>query len=99
MTIIPLQAVPAQTVSVILGSQSCTISVYQKSVGVFFDLQLNGNTIVSGRVCRDRVKLVRSEYLGLIGDLFFADILGKEDPDYTGLGGRFVLVYLEADEI
>ncbi|MCP1257899.1 phage baseplate plug family protein [Acetobacter lambici] len=31
----------------------------------------------------------------LPGDLAFADTQGTQDPDYTGLGSRFVLVYAE----
>ena len=99
MKIIPLQAVPSQSVSVILGAQNCTISVYQKDVGLFFDLSVNGNPVVYGRICRDRVKLVRSEYLGFSGDLFFADFAGNSDPEYSGFSDRFALVYLSPDEL
>lgn len=38
--------------------------------------------------------IVRSAYLGFIGDLAFIDTQGTSDPIYAGLGTRFQLVYL-----
>ncbi len=105
--IVPLQAVASQTVSVTLGAQPCTISVYQKVISVqdttgaiptvtplFLDLYINGVLTVGGCLCRNTVKLVRDAYLGFVGDLVFYDTEGDADPVYTGLGSRFILVYL-----
>jgi hypothetical protein len=36
---------------------------------------------------------VRDEYLGFIGDLAFFDTQGMTDPDWTGLGSRYILGY------
>ena len=99
MKIIPLQASPSQTVSVVLDGQSCRVNVYQKSTGFYFDLLKNGQTIVSCRICRDRVRLIRYEYLGFYGDLFFFDVQGLNDPAYTGLGDRYLLAYLTKSEL
>jgi hypothetical protein len=43
--------------------------------------------------------MVRETYLGFIGDLSFTDTQGTSDPVYTGLGSRFVLLYLEASDL
>lgn len=99
MNIIPLQAVPSQTLSVMLGGQNCQIEVYQKTTGVYLDLYINNAPIITTVLCRDRVRLIRQPYFGFIGDLTFADTQGANDPDYTGLGGRFELVYLEAVDL
>jgi hypothetical protein len=98
MKIIPLQAVASQKLSVLLAGQNCQINVYQKSTGLFLDLLINNAPCLTTLLCRDRVRLIRQAYRGFIGDLAFVDAQGKSDPDYTGLGGRFVLVYLEASE-
>lgn len=95
MRTIPLQAVPSQTLSVLLGGQNCQISVYQKSTGMYLDLSINNAPMLTTVMCRDRVKLIRQPYHGFAGDLAFVDTQGFSDPDYTGLGGRFALVYLE----
>jgi hypothetical protein len=50
-------------------------------------------------MCMDRVKLVRHAYLGFIGNLGFIDTQGKTDPDYTGFGARYQLIYLEATDL
>lgn len=91
---IPLVAVPAQTLSVTLGTQRCIISLYQKSTGLYFDLSVAGAPVVAGMVCRNRTNLVRASYAAFSGDLAIIDTTGNDDPDYTGLGTRFQLVYV-----
>jgi hypothetical protein len=99
MKLIPLSAVPSQNLSSLLGGQNCQIKVYQKTTGLYVDVSVNDAPIVSGVVCRNAVQLVRDAYLGFIGDLVFLDTQGTSDPDYTGLAGRFVFVYLEASDL
>lgn len=96
---LPLQAIPSQKIKALLGGQYCRINVYQKTTGLFLDLYVNGSALCTAVLCRDRVKLIRESYRGLLGDLTFVDAQGLSDPDYTGLGGRFVLVYLEASDL
>lgn len=96
---IPLTPVPAQTLSVVLSDQNCQISVYQKSTGVYLDLELNNSPIATAVLCHDRARLVRSAYLGFVGDLTFVDTQGHADPQYQGLGSRFVLAYMEPLEL
>jgi hypothetical protein len=94
MQTIPLQAIPAQTVTVTLGAQPCTISVAQKSTGLFLSLSVRNATVISGVLCLNQTKIVRDAYLGFSGDLAFYDTTGSSAPDYTGLGARFILVYI-----
>lgn len=90
---IPLVAVPSQTFTTQLGQQSCRISVFQKSTGLYLDLVVGNKPIALGVLCRDRVWVVRDAYLGFTGDLCFIDTRGTDDPDYTGLADRFELVW------
>ena len=96
---VPLSATPSQSLSVQLAGQQCEISVYQKSTGVFLDLSVSDVSIVTAALCVDRVRLIRHDYLGFIGDLAFVDTQGSSDPDYTEFGTRFLLVYIEASEL
>ena len=96
---IPLQAIPSQTVSIILNDQNCIINVYYKTTGLYFDLLVDGTPIVTARICRDRCRLIRHEYLGFSGELFFVDRQGLLDPLYTGLADRFELLYSLPGEI
>jgi hypothetical protein len=99
MQLIPLQAVPSQTVGVSLDGQACQINVYQLSTGLYVDLYLSNVIVIAGVIAQNINRVVRDAYLGFAGDLVFIDTQGDSDPDYTGLGGRFVLAYLTPADI
>lgn len=113
---INLSAVPSQTLSIVLGGQTCQIAVYQKqpvtdvygvAAGLFFDLDVNNVSITKTVKCLDRTRLLLDrQYLGVTGDFMFIDTQGTgppdftgSPPDYTGLGSRFLLIYLDAADI
>jgi len=97
--IVPLSPVPNQVVTVTLSQQVCQIAVRQLPGGLFMDLLVSDEPVVRGVICEDRNPIVRSAYLGFSGDLAFVDQQGEEDPVYTGLGDRWVLAYLTAEEL
>lgn len=99
MEVIPLIATPSQTVSPSLNGQSTQINVYQKSTGLFCDVYVAGSLIIAGVICRNLNRIVRDLYLGFSGDLMFLDQQGSDDPYYTGLGSRWVLVYLAPSDL
>lgn len=90
---IPLAATPAQTLTVQLGGQSCRVNVRAKSTGLYLDLLVSDVPVVTGVLCHNDVLLVRSPSSGFIGDLYFHDTQGSADPDWRGLGSRFVLIW------
>lgn len=96
---IPISAVPSQALTVLLGGQLCRINLYQKSTGVFLDLLANNAPIVTAALCLDRARVVRHKYLGFLGDLAMVDTKGKSDPDYSGFGSRYMLVYLDPTDL
>ena len=98
MQSVPLQPVPSQSTKVVLGGQNCQILVYQKPQGVFVDINADGVDISVGTIARDAVPLVSREYAGFAGNLIFIDTQGSDDPSYEGLGDRWTLVYLTAEE-
>ncbi len=99
MIVIPLQPLPAQTVDVVLNEQPVTVFVYQRSTGLYVDLDLNHVLVIGGVIAHDRNRIVRSTYLGFVGDIAFVDTQGSSDPDYTGLGDRFILGYFFPEEL
>jgi hypothetical protein len=99
VNLVPLQPLPSQTLNVSLAGQACVIAVYQKTTGVFLDLTVAGTPRVQGVLCHDRVRLVRQPYLGFVGDLSFIDTQGRDDPQYTGMGSRWVLAYLTPGDL
>lgn len=95
---IPIQPVPSQIAKVVLGGQNCQILIYQKPQGLFVDINADGSDIVTGVIARDAVPIVCREYAGFVGNLIFIDTQGASDPAYDGLGSRYSLVYLTAEE-
>ncbi|WP_454813763.1 phage baseplate plug family protein [Labrys neptuniae] len=98
MQIVPLQSVPNQAISILLGGQNCQINVYTKAGGLYLDLYVDNVLIVGGVACQNLNRIVRSTYLGFVGDLGFIDNQGTSDPSYDGLGARYSLAYLEPSD-
>jgi len=92
-SIIPVDPVASQTFQVQLGNQSCSINIYQKSTGLYFDMTVNNNPCVQTMICLNLIGLVREAYQGFTGQLFFFDTQGTNDPTYDGLGSRYLLIY------
>lgn len=99
MVLIPLLPVPSQTLTVSLSDQTCQIDIYQKQNGLFCNLYVNNALIIGGVICENLNRIVRSLYLGFVGDLCFNDTQGASDPFYTGLGSRFQFIYLTPDDL
>jgi len=97
--VIPIVTLPNQQLQVQLAGQGCNINIYQTSYGLFLDLYSNGVLIVAGVLCKNLTLLVRNAYLGFTGDIGFLDTQGTSDPDYTGLGSRFQLLYLTSSDL
>ena len=96
---IPLKAIPNQVLQVQLNGQDCQINVYTKFWGLFCDLYVSNALIIGGVICQNANRIVRSTYLGFIGDLAFLDSQGETDPVYTGLGARYGLYYLTPSDL
>ena len=98
MNIIPVIDTPAQVVKIILAGQPCTINLYQKSTGLYCDLYVGTALIIGGVVCQNMNRIVINAYLGFVGDLFWQDTQGTDDPTSPGLGARFIFWYLESSD-
>ena len=99
MQLVPLATTEAQTLNIVLNNQICQINVYQKFYGVFVDLYVNNTLIIGGVIAQNLNRIVISAYLGFKGDLMFLDTEGDDDPDWTGLGTRWILIYITPIEL
>lgn len=98
--VIPIQPVPSQQISCVLNNQNCQISIYQKDSSVYVDIAVNGVNMCAGCLALNGVPLdSRNSYDGFQGNLLFVDTQGSDDPQYTGFGTRWQLVYLSAAEL
>lgn len=99
MQVIPTSAIPSQVINIVLNNQICQINLYQKFYGIFADLYVNSVLVIGGVLALNLVRIVRDTYLGFSGDLVFTDLQGDQQPYYTGLGTRYILVYLEPSDL
>lgn len=99
MLIVPVQATENQTFAVLLAKQNCRLNIYQKFYGVFMDVYVSNQLIIGGVLCENVNRVIRSTYLGFIGDFWFFDTQGNSDPHFTGLGSRYQLQYLEETDL
>lgn len=98
--IVPTRPVPNQTLTIQLSNQNVQLNIYQTLYGLFIDVFVNNSQVIGGVICEDLTRIVRSSYLGFIGDFVFYDITdNKSDPEYTSLNTRYLLVYLEESEL
>lgn len=93
MLVIPLRPIYAQTLTVVLGGQSCVITLRQRTTGMYIDLTVNGTVLMTEVLIRPTILLVRQPSLGFIGDLVCIDTQGMGDPVWSGLGTRWILMY------
>lgn len=104
MQLIPLQPIASQTFQITLNGQACSLAVYAKTTPggqqqIYVDLQLSDAPVLSCRIAQNRVLMVRYAYLGFQGDLVFVDMQAQLDPQWSGLGGRWQLVYLATADV
>ncbi|CAK8736345.1 hypothetical protein SODG_000595 [Sodalis praecaptivus] len=96
---IVLKPLKAQQFIVSLNNQACAIRLNQRSTGLYLDLSVNDTPCLQGVLCLNGNKIVRYGYLPFAGELFFADLEGKADPEWAGLGQRFKLYYLTPEAL
>ena len=63
---------------------------------LFCDLDIDNVNIWSGALCLNRMQINGAPYLTFSGTLYFDDSQGSNDPDYTGLDGRYALLWIPA---
>ena len=107
MVIVPTLAVPYQVIQIPLGGQNVTLNIYQKTTGVvaaFMDVLVDNTPIISGVLCECLNLIVRSAYLGFVGDFIWIDNQASDptdsaDPYYTRFGAQFSLAYLSPADL
>ena len=90
---IPLTKDVNQEFQIILNGQNCTIGVFQKDETVFVNLWVNSKPIFLGISALDRVGIKLSDYMDFLGQLWFEDKNGTQNPNFNGFGDRYSFYY------
>lgn len=97
---VPVAPSASQTMSVVVGGQACEIALRQNGANIYFDLRANGEYIVRTRIVRNKqLLLLDAKYRKFNGDFIFIDTLGDTQPEYSGLGTRYLLYYVAPIDI
>lgn len=99
MQIVPILDEPSQVVRAALGGQPVRLMLRQFGQALYCDVYVADRLMIGGVICQNDNLIVRNSYLGFLGDLTFHDTQGQADPLSPGLGTRFVLAYISADEL
>ena len=95
---IPLQALPNQQFSCVLGDQNCVVTVRQIGTALYLSCVADDESICDGHICNDREPIPSWETNRFDGKFVFQDSIGKKHPSYEELGTRFQLYYMTAEE-
>lgn len=100
MKVVPLTAVPGQTLSIVLGNQPVQIALATRNAELYFTLSVGNVFVTKNRICRNAQRLLLdSQYHGFAGDFAFIDTQGDTEPVYEGLGSRYFLIYFESADL
>jgi Domain of unknown function (DUF6983) len=99
MLIVPTQPIANQTLQVQLNGQACTLTIFQSNYAMFMTVAIGTALIVSNVPCQNLNRIIRDLYLGFSGDFVFLDTKGTSNPVYTGLGNRWLLIYLSPTDL
>lgn len=94
--LINLSSEASQSTSVILGGQNVDIRLYYRASRFFMDVDVEGVNVRSGAPVLNNVAVLYGHMLK--GNLVMMDTVGATDPQVEGLGSRYRLYYLTADE-
>ena len=99
---VPLRAEPAQALGIVLGGQNVSMRIYTRdNLGtpcMYCDLAVDGTMVWLGHTCHNLQDLKFYSYLPFSGVLRFVDLQGNADPQWEGLGTRWVLLYGAEDD-
>jgi restriction endonuclease S subunit len=97
MLIIPIQPIPNQNIRLTVNGQACEINLRQQNTGIYFSLVSDGTSICNSVLCQNAAPL--NSQFSFNGVFVLFDVESNEKPDYSRLGTKWVLYYLEAGEI
>ena len=93
MILIPTQPIPSQSISILLGGQSCIVTLRQLLDRQYLSLSANGVDLCDNVLIQFNSAIVRMGYTGFIGDIYCLDESGNQPPTYTGWSSRWNLYY------
>lgn len=95
---LPVTAIPNQRFSVELDKQQVDIELRQIGKALMASLWIDEVSVFQNSICGYHARLGQYASNLFSGALFFHDTLGTTDPSYEGLGVRYKLYFVSADD-
>lgn len=92
---IPIIDEPSQKLTLRLGDQAVDIALTMRLGNLYADVRTNGKDVINNRICLNRTPIIKEVFRPFVGELYFEDLQGDENPVYGGLGSRFLLRWIE----
>lgn len=97
---IPLKATPNQELIVNLGNQNIGITlITRNNNSLYISVTADSETIINNRICRANQPLIDAQYKPINGELMIVDKLGDADPVWQDLNNRYILYWIDKDEL
>lgn len=90
---VPVQAIPSQSIAILLNNQKCVITLREMLNNQYFSLISNGKVICNNLLLQNNSTVIDASYTGFVGDFAVEDLQGSDRPSYEGWGSRWVLMY------
>ena len=90
---IPLSPIPHQLLAVVIGTHSYEIEVRQMGANLYTSVAIDGEQVTRMVRATSRGELFPWARVDVPLQIYWQDLQGDEDPQYTGLGSRWVLSY------
>ena len=94
---IPLTAIPAQLVAVVIGDHAYEIELRQIGASLYTSVTIDGVQITRNVRARGFGTIPRGADARVPVEIYWQDTQGEEPPQFEGLGSRWVLAY-EVDD-
>lgn len=75
------------------------MSIYQSGGKIYADVTVDTSPVVTGVLCHNLDPIICRQYVGFLGNLVFVDTEGAADPEFSGIGARWQLVYMTETEL
>jgi len=92
---IPLSAIPFQRVSCVINARSVEIEVRQQGSSLFTSVVVDGVQITRSTRAVNGGELFPWTFQNRPADIRWTDTQGDDDPQFEGLGSRWLLAYEE----
>ena len=98
MQLIPIDKQPNQKFNIRLEDKDVELEFITRGLFMYANIMVQKEPLINGVICLNGVNLNQYPNTKLKGKIYFKDTQGEDDPVYSGLNDRWILIY-EGDNV